>query len=189
VMSNIHHPVCTVVPPHMMRSLAEHGDASTRQTVITTIQHTTLIAERREALFVRAADEAQPRGKNRRVLDAEHRLTVHGRLVMSERMLSTDIEAVEAFDGCGATYDFYWERFRRNSIDDRGMRLDSTIHYGESFDNAMWDGRQMIYGDGDGELFRRFTAARDVIAHELTHGVTQHTAALDYRGQSGALNE
>ncbi|MGH2538991.1 MAG: M4 family metallopeptidase, partial [Actinomycetota bacterium] len=86
-------------------------------------------------------------------------------------------------------YDFYREVLNRNSIDDQGMRLDSTVHYSVDMDNAFWDGTQMVYGDGDGEIFERFTAAIDVIGHEMTHGVTQFTANLEYRGQSGALNE
>jgi Zn-dependent metalloprotease len=56
-------------------------------------------------------------------------------------------------------------------------------------DNAFWDGTQMVYGDGDGEIFDRFTVSVDVIGHEMTHGVTQHTANLEYQDQSGALNE
>ncbi|MGH6819945.1 MAG: M4 family metallopeptidase, partial [Methylocella sp.] len=67
--------------------------------------------------------------------------------------------------------------------------LVSSVHYGQKYDNAFWDGRQMVYGDGDGVIFQRFTAALDVIAHELTHGVTQFTAQLAYQDQSGALNE
>ena len=69
------------------------------------------------------------------------------------------------------------------------MRLDSSVHYSQNFDNALWNGNQMIYGDGDGEIFGRFTTAVDVIGHELTHGVTQFEAGLEYHGQSGALNE
>jgi len=53
----------------------------------------------------------------------------------------------------------------------------------------MWDGRQMIYGDGDGRIFKRFTAALDVIAHEITHGHTQYMCNLGYTGQTGAINE
>jgi len=63
------------------------------------------------------------------------------------------------------------------------------VHYGESFENALWNGRQMVYGHADGRIFSRFTASVDVIAHELTHGVTQFAAALGYHGQTGALNE
>jgi Zn-dependent metalloprotease len=99
------------------------------------------------------------------------------------------VEANEAYDGCGLTYDFFAEVFGRRSIDDRGMRLDSTVHYGTRFENAMWNGSQMIYGDGDGHVFNRFTASVSVIAHELMHGITQHAAALGYDGQTGALNE
>lgn len=69
------------------------------------------------------------------------------------------------------------------------MRLDSTVNYGTRFENAMWNGRQMVYGDGDGRIFNRFTASLDVIGHELTHGVTQFSTALGYSGQTGALNE
>ena len=100
-----------------------------------------------------------------------------------------DVEVNEAYDGSGATYDFFARVFRRSSIDGRGMRLDSTVHYGQSFENALWNGRQMIYGHADGRIFKRFTASVDVIAHELTHGVTQFAAALGYHGQTGALNE
>jgi Zn-dependent metalloprotease len=69
------------------------------------------------------------------------------------------------------------------------MPMISTVHYGESYDNAFWSGSQMVYGDGDGTLFNAFTGPLEVTGHELTHGVTQHSAALDYSGQSGALNE
>jgi Zn-dependent metalloprotease len=95
----------------------------------------------------------------------------------------------EAYDGAGATYDLYHDVFGRNSIDDRGLRLDSTVHYGRNYDNAFWNGSQMVYGDGDGQIFQRFTKSIDVIGHELTHGVTQYTANLDYQDQPGALNE
>jgi len=80
---------------------------------------------------------------------------------------------------------------KRNSIDGRGMRLDSFVHFGRKFNNAFWDGAEMVYGDGDGELFVGFTDSIDVIAHELTHGVTQFATpgGLDYEDQSGALNE
>ena len=87
------------------------------------------------------------------------------------------------------TYNFFKDIFDRNSIDTRGMKLDSTVHYGEDYNNAFWNGTQMVYGDGDGDIFQRFTKSIDVIGHELTHGVTQYEAALEYEGQAGALNE
>nr|WP_231134191.1 M4 family metallopeptidase [Motilibacter deserti] len=94
-----------------------------------------------------------------------------------------------AYDGLGETYDFYATLFDRDSIDGRGMALLASVHVGDHWDNAQWDGEQMQFGDGDGEIFGDFTAALDVIGHELTHGVTQYEAQLVYQGQSGALNE
>jgi Zn-dependent metalloprotease len=69
------------------------------------------------------------------------------------------------------------------------MRLDSSVHYSTDYDNAFWNGMQMVYGDGDGTIFDRFTKCLDVIGHELTHGVTQYEAGLAYHDQPGALNE
>jgi len=89
----------------------------------------------------------------------------------------------------GITYDFYWDVFNRNSIDDAGLGLNGTVHFSRDYDNAFWDGQRMIYGDGDGQQFQRFTKSIDVIGHELTHGVTQYEAGLIYWGQTGALNE
>ncbi|HZC02038.1 MAG TPA: M4 family metallopeptidase, partial [Gammaproteobacteria bacterium] len=84
---------------------------------------------------------------------------------------------------------FFWEAYDRNSIDDEGLPLDATVHYGQQYDNAFWDGRRMVFGDGDGEIFNRFTVAVDVIGHELAHGVTEDEAGLIYNAQAGALNE
>jgi Zn-dependent metalloprotease len=189
-MRNIHQS-CTVIPLHMLRHLAEHGNDEAREQVTATLRHTARIAEDRSQALIETPDAAAALPAKRRVVyDAGHKQTLPGKLVMDDRHTgSTDIEATEAFEGCGATYDFFAKVFRRKSIDDKGLPLISTVHYGKKFDNAMWNGKQMVYGDGDGKLFNRFTIAPDVIAHELSHGVTQHTAALEYGDQSGALNE
>ena len=84
---------------------------------------------------------------------------------------------------------FLREMFKRNSIDDAGMTLMSSVHYGRKYNNAMWNGLQMIYGDGDGSLFVDFTTGTDVIGHELAHGITQYTLQLDYDDEPGGLNE
>src|SRR4029077_12333796 len=132
-----------------------------------------------------------PAGEERRtVYDARHRQSLPGKLVRAEGdPPSSDAAVNEAYDGAGATYDLYEQVYGRNSIDGRGMRLDSSVHYGAGYDNAFWSGSQMVYGDGDGKLFGRFTKSVDVIGHELTHGVTAHEARLDYHDQPGALNE
>ncbi len=69
------------------------------------------------------------------------------------------------------------------------MRLDGYVHRGRKYNNAFWDGQHMVFGDGDGVIFTDFTGSLDVIAHELTHGVTEFAAGLEYHTQSGALNE
>ena len=102
---------------------------------------------------------------------------------------SKDVAVNEAYDGAGATYDLYYDIYERNSIDNRGMSIVSYVHYDVNYDNAFWDGSEMVYGDGDGEIFDRFTKCIDVIGHELTHGVTQYEANLAYSNQPGALNE
>jgi Zn-dependent metalloprotease len=130
--------------------------------------------------------------KRRTVYDARNKSTLPGKLVRDEGGKPVDDLAVnQAYDGAGATYDFYREVMKRNSIDGKGLRIDSTVHYQNKFNNAFWNGQQMVYGDGDGKLFLGFTGAIDVIAHELTHGVTQNAVpgGLDYVDQSGALNE
>jgi Zn-dependent metalloprotease len=128
--------------------------------------------------------------KERRIYDAKNKSTLPGTLIRVEGESPTGDSAVnEAYDGAGWTYDLYKNVYSRNSIDDKGMKMDSTVHYSKKYDNAFWNGNQMVYGDGDGKIFNRFTKAIDVIGHELTHGVTQYTAKLEYQDQSGALNE
>ncbi|MFB2583534.1 M4 family metallopeptidase [Herbiconiux liukaitaii] len=127
---------------------------------------------------------------DRSVFDAEGRENLPGTLVRAETDPPVDDVAVnEAFDGLGATHALLFEAFGRASIDGVGLPLLATVHYGEAYDNAFWDGERMVFGDGDGEVFGRFTASLSVIGHELAHGVTQYTAGLVYEGQSGALNE
>src|SRR4029079_5748218 len=145
----------------------------------------------REAIMRVGAFKGAAAGTKRRtVFDAQHGQTLPGKLVRGEKdRKSSDISVNEAFTGSGKTYDFYKMVYNRNSIDDSGMRLYSTVHFRRNFNNAFWNGQQMVYGDGDGEIFDRFTKSIDVIGHELTHGVTQYEAALEYQGQPGALNE
>ncbi|RBC41146.1 peptidase M4 family protein, partial [Xanthomonas oryzae pv. oryzae] len=89
----------------------------------------------------------------------------------------------------GATHAFFQSVYGRNSIDAKRMPLIGSVHYERGDDNAFWNGEQMVFGDGDGEVFNRFTIAIDVVGHELTHGVTERTTNLIYQRQSGASNE
>ena len=95
----------------------------------------------------------------------------------------------EAYVGVEASVALFKDAFDRDSYDGRGGPVIATVHYEKNYDNAFWDGRQLVFGDGDGRVFDRFTKPVDVLAHEFTHAVTQYTAAFSYQGQSGALNE
>lgn len=182
-------PLHCIIPPHMLREIAQRGDPDQQVCAFRTLSLSEQFRGRRQVLGMFAL--ATPAGAKRRTIyDARRGEELPGTLVRGEGDPKSKDPAVnEAYDGAGATYDVFMTVFDRNSIDDRGLRLDSTVHYGREYDNAFWDGRQMLYGDGDGRLFNRFTKAIDVIGHELTHGVTQYEAGLVYRGQSGALNE
>ena len=193
-ISNIHHSTCSVIPKHILRNVAEHGDDEARETVAETLVHTARIARERAATpatLIETPHAPGARRKQRVVYDAHgESSTLAAELVANEETRHIrDVEAKEAFDGAGAVYDFLAKVFNRNSIDNRGMTLTSTVHYGRHFANAMWNGREVVYGDGDGKLIMRLTADVAVIGHEFGHGVTQHDAALEYHGQSGALNE
>jgi Zn-dependent metalloprotease len=134
--------------------------------------------------------QAKPGPSNRSVFDAAGSEVLPGKLVRKEGEPATgDPAADEAYDGLGHTHRLYAEVFGRNSIDGRGLPLNATVHFGNLYDNAFWDGTQMVFGDGDGEVFQRFTRSLSVIGHELAHGVTQYSAGLAYRNQAGALNE
>ncbi len=182
-------PIHCILPPHMLQEIARRGKDRHRAWAQQTMKITEEFRGWREApKAVRHGPSATK--KRRAIYDARNGVKLPGVPVRKEGDPPTRDPAVnEAYDVAGATYDLFREVFQRNSIDGRGMRLNSTVHYGKRYDNAFWNGHQMVYGDGDGELFRRFTKAIDVIAHELTHGVTRHEAKLLHRGESGALNE
>lgn len=196
-MRNHRCPIQCIVPPHILQEVVQRGSHAQRAWAWRTFALSEQVRGQRQMLGQIAAMGATPVGeKQRSVYDAQHTDTLPGRLIRREGEGPTADPAVnEAYDGSGATYDLYHDVYDRNSIDDRGMRLDSTVHYLTGYDNAFWNGQQMVYGDGDEDLpveerlWNRFTIAIDVIGHELTHGVTQYEANLVYRSQSGALNE
>ncbi len=96
----------------------------------------------------------------------------------------SDQHAKMAHKFAAGTYQLYKTKYNRNSLDNQGIELLSSVHYRTGYDNAFWNGYMMIYGDAHG-----FALADDVVAHELTHGVTQNESNLFYYYQSGAINE
>jgi Zn-dependent metalloprotease len=187
---------CGVVPPHIIEALARSESPQQREAAIVTLSADASLRQARLMAQVAplgtdlGAPGAGPPRKHRRVFDARNGSTLPGVLVREEEAPAVgDVAVNEAYDGLGATWDLYADVYDRNSIDDAGSDLIASVHYLRDYDNAQWDGTQMVFGDGDGTVFRRFTIAVDVIGHELTHGVTAATANLTYQDQSGALNE
>jgi Zn-dependent metalloprotease len=191
---------CEIVPPYLLVRLARLDDprfAAAAEAARHSLLRDTPIRGLRESTHpspdrpsVRAPKTEAPGVPRRSISDAGGTETLPGRLVRAEGKPPVADPAVnEAYDGLGDTYDLFWTEFDRDSIDGKGLPLDATVHYGTTYDNAFWDGTRMVFGDGDGQVFNRFTVSLSVIGHELTHGVTQFAANLAYQGQSGALNE
>jgi Zn-dependent metalloprotease len=190
---------CSIVPPYLLARLARLDDrglhrvaTAARETLVKTqplraTRQTVHPESRHHETVVPSRVRTRPQ---RTICDAGGREVLPGVVVRTEGgVASGDPAADEAYDGLGATHALFSEVYGRSSIDDRGLALDATVHYGIDYDNAFWDGSRMVFGDGDGEVFRRFTLSLSVIGHELAHGVTQFSSPLEYSGQSGALNE
>jgi vibriolysin len=151
----------------------------------------------RDTVLVNAADGSialrQPHiftAKSREMHDAQNGYSTPGPLVRKEGAAPVSDKYVnDNYDRLGATYDCYKELFGRDSYDDHGAKLVSSVHYQRNYVNAYWDGTQMVYGDGDGQEASNLAESMDVTAHELTHAVTERTSNLNYSGQSGGLNE
>lgn len=179
----------SIIPPYLHEEIARNAAT----------------AEQREAALSELARDAKhhtvaepPRQLKRTVYDSQHSSDdppSRGKVAIQEGgALISEAEdptknANECYVGLKTIYDFFFEFFRRDSINSRGMPLDAFVHYGVNFKNAFWNGRELVFGDGDGIIFNGFTDELDVIAHEYSHGVVQYTSPLDYTFQSGALNE
>jgi bacillolysin len=155
--------------------------------------------ERRELIWIDARNGAVLLHFNQRadalvraIYSADHTSSLPGRLVRSEgepQSFDRDVDA--AYDFSGDAYAYFSSEHGRDSYDDAGTALRSTVHYCESAwgngcgcpcENAFWDGQQAAFGDG-------FSRADDVVVHEITHGVIENSARLFYYMQSGALTE
>jgi Zn-dependent metalloprotease len=190
-----------IVPPYIVEHMAHSADPRVRERALAALAHAAAVRAVRafaQQLPPMMAAPSPTGRKTRLVYDARKKDRLPGKLVRREgEAKSADAAVNEAYDYSGDTYDFFHDLFGRNSLDDAGMTLISSVHVAEvdgagkfqPMSNAFWDGGQMAYGDGDGEVFQGFTRSLDVVGHELTHGVQSFSSNLLYRGQSGALNE
>jgi Zn-dependent metalloprotease len=190
------HSIFCILPPHILRTIAQNGTPKQRTAALKTLATDNTLralraAPRAPAVQRRLRTLVEEGVKQRTIYSAGNAQTLPGEVVLLEGgpFPTGDPAVNEAYEGLGATYDFFWQTFERHSIDDEGRPLLATVHYGQDYNNAFWNSEQMVFGDGDGDLFNRFTIAIDIIGHELAHGVTEDEAGLVYFFQAGALNE
>ena len=201
--------LCSFVPPHVLAHIARaHARLGLEPT---DAQRSAIVSEQlrrdrrnlapdgviRHAAI--AVPEVAPEGltvpgtgtAGRLVYDDLHQWTFDVKFVRGEGDPAVAGENVNrAYDYLGLVRQFYKDKLGRNSIDNAGLNLVANVNFGVGFDNAFWDGTRMVFGNGDGVIFKDLTSDLDVPGHELTHGVTQYTAGLNYTSdQSGALNE
>jgi hypothetical protein len=186
---------CQFVPPYLLRQLADSRELGTPVTEEAARAAGQTLAT--DAAFRRARAEAAAQPTTHAagpipwtVHTAGNGTALPGALVRSAGDPDSGDAAVDeaAYGGQGAL-DLFREVYGRDSFDGAGAAVTMTVHYGRSYDNAFWNGAQLVFGDGDGRIFDRFTKPVDVLGHELTHAVTEHTAGLVYQDQPGALNE
>lgn len=187
---------CHIVPPYLLHQIAtapQRGHAIDPQLVLIsreTLQLDSTFRDIRSREGLRAP-VAHVAAGGWTVYTAANGSTLPGTQVRDQAQTedSGDPAADEAWAGVQATLAMWQEVYDRASYDGAGARVDATVHYQKNYDNAFWDGSQLVFGDGDGTIFQRFTKPVDVLGHEFTHAVTERTAGLVYQGQSGALNE
>jgi Zn-dependent metalloprotease len=185
---------CSFVPPYLLEQIARSdAAAAARATATLTVDaqlrdHRATIAPRHAPTIVAPGAVATVRDWT--VHSAGGTTSLPGTPVRGAGDAASGDEAVdEAADGIDGALRLFAEVFDRSSYDGAGAHVSVTVHYGRDYDNAFWDGTQLVFGDGDGEIFDRFTRPVDVLGHELSHAVTEHSAGLRYQDQTGALNE
>ena len=192
---------CQYVPPIVLKALEKSDDAAVAKAAKAAAAPIKKARDSRAEQFV-SLTEAQataqltsaapsPTGTGRReIFDSETTTQQRKTLVRAEGDPATpDTDATAAYVYLGVVRNFFRDVLGRASIDNTDLDLVANVHYRKDYMNAFWDGDEMTFGDGDGAIFTSFAKSLDVVAHELTHGVTQFTAGLVYKNQSGALNE
>lgn len=190
----IRNPIHCIIPPYITEHLAQSGDPQIRDRAVASLAAAQQIRGYRGAANPQRSlmpSRSLNQRKHRKVYDAQRSRQLPGQLIRAEGDAPVLDEAVnEAYDFTGDAYDFYEQVFDRNSLDDNGMTMISSVHI-EQGGHAFWydEHLQMGFGDDMEGVFRRMTCSLDVVGHEFTHGVQAFTSNLLYYGQSGALNE
>jgi Zn-dependent metalloprotease len=195
--------VCFAVPRKLLEHLADNEEGEHRELLHSQIAHSRdLRAQRAVMTKSRPAAKLGKQLLHRQVFDAQGQVFLPGKLLRDEDdPPARDKDADQAYENVGIAMRFYKEVLGRDSVDGKGMRIDASVHYSYRFMNAMWTGEQMAVGDGDGRDFKGFSHSLGIIAHEFSHGVSQHLVRgglgvvqvtgqpPQLKGEAGALNE
>lgn len=181
-----HDPLTCIVPPHMLRVLAMRGDDKMARMARSLLKQSAALRAERAELVSPPPLHAEDGGAfapqalspaeglccpDRRIHDGEGKAALPGRLVRSEGDPATGDEDIDlAYDGAGQVFALFADEFGRNSLDGAGLPLIATVRHRRNYNNAFWNGQQMAYGTGDGQVFRTFMEL-SVIGHEMAHGV------------------
>lgn len=189
--------LCCIIPPDLLYEVIRRArNEDEKERAIRTLELSESLRTERTVLSrMRGLRTGGNLDKRRIIFDANHAEDIFSlpgtpKRYESDENDTGDTDVDNCFHNTGLVYDFYREAFMRNSIDNEGMLLQSSVHFATDFDNAVWTGNQMVYGDGSDVIFKKGSlTSLTVTAHEMTHGVTDSEANLVYRGQPGALNE
>lgn len=189
--------LCCITPPDLLHDIIKRGKTEEeKERAIRTLELSERLRAEREVIAkIHGLRVLGQPDKMRILYDANHADDIFSLPGTPKRYEGDDMDTGDSdVDNCfrntGLVYDFFKDVFMRNSIDDEGLSMQSSVHFGIDFDNAVWTGSQMVYGDGSNVVFKKGSlTSLTVTAHELTHGITDSEANLVYRGQPGALNE
>lgn len=188
-------PACFFVPPHITDAIARNAAREGRGPSVAArgaVADLALRQQRKNATYASLQTLAERvQGKaDVTIYDDENQWAIGTKVARGPRKPPVKPHNVNAaYDGLEATRDFYEQVLERDSIDNSGLPINGHVNFGVQYDNAFWDGAEMVFGNGSGTVFKDLTGDIDVAGHELTHGVTQYTAGLLYTDQPGALNE
>lgn len=194
-----HSGCCGIIPEYMLRKLAEkEGDNQIKEIALNTLGKDDRVRKeryqvqkefhRRTFVPYNLSEISDSQTSVIKIYDAKRSTQLPGTKIVSPD-LSTDKAVVDIYRWAVKTDEFFRNIFERNSIDNNGMEVVSTVHYDRNYANAFWNGSQMVFGDGDGKYIASFTIDSDIYAHEYMHGVSQFDTNLRYQDQAGALNE
>lgn len=196
--------VCFAIPKKMLRHLVDTSQGEHREMLASQIQQSAQLRGQRAAASTQKAVVVKRGAKllHRQIFDAEGRTFLPGKMLRDEdNPPAVDKVANQAYDNIGIALQFFATVLGRDSVDGKGMRIDASVHYGYNFANAMWTGEQMLVGDGDGKHVANLAGSLGIIAHEFSHGISQHMVRgglgvvqapgqpPTLKGEAGALNE